>query len=239
MKIGKALRTERLNLKLTQEQMCKGIVSRPFYAKVECGKNRINAESLFEILASHHISFEDFFGLIKDDFLSKDEILQRKMEFAVNAKNIKLLEQYGEQILSSTDDKILKMRVIVTVAYFKGNLNSIDLKTKQEVREIFNKKDNWIKNNELLRLMANTMPLWPQEELNFLIKRLIDEIEKKQVSKLMLEKYLRILGNYLVTCFDRKIFNKESNYVNQVISCIIKSTSEFSFMIYRINAIYM
>ena len=35
MKIGKALRIERLNLKLTQEQMCKGIVSHPFYAKVE------------------------------------------------------------------------------------------------------------------------------------------------------------------------------------------------------------
>ena len=50
MKIGKALRIERLNLKLTQEQMCKGIVSHPFYAKVESGKNRINAESLFEIL---------------------------------------------------------------------------------------------------------------------------------------------------------------------------------------------
>ncbi|NRO04814.1 hypothetical protein IMAU30132_01023 [Lactobacillus helveticus] len=71
------------------------------------------------------------------------------------------------------------------------------------------------------------------------MKRIIDEIEKKQISKLMLEKYLRILGNYLVTCFDRKIFNKGDNYVNQVINCIIKSTSEFSFMIYRINAIYM
>ncbi len=58
MKIGKALRTERLNLKLTQEQMCKGIVSHPFYAKVESGKNRINAESLFEILASHHMNFD-------------------------------------------------------------------------------------------------------------------------------------------------------------------------------------
>ncbi len=31
MKIGKALRTERLNLKLTQEQMCKGIVSQIRY----------------------------------------------------------------------------------------------------------------------------------------------------------------------------------------------------------------
>lgn len=47
MKIGKALRVERLKLGLTQQQMCEGIISRPFYAKVESGKNKINAESLF------------------------------------------------------------------------------------------------------------------------------------------------------------------------------------------------
>lgn len=29
MKIGEALRKERLNLNLTQQQMCKGILSRP------------------------------------------------------------------------------------------------------------------------------------------------------------------------------------------------------------------
>lgn len=43
MKIGEALRKERLKLGLTQEQMCEGILSRPFYAIVESDKNRINA----------------------------------------------------------------------------------------------------------------------------------------------------------------------------------------------------
>lgn len=239
MEIGKALRAERLSLKLTQEQMCNGIVSRPFYAKVESGKSRINAESLFKILAAHQIDFEDFFELIKDDFVAKDTVLQREMEYAVNTKNIELLEKYSKKILSSTNDEILKVRVLVTVAYFKNNLDFIDIKTRKNIRRFFNQEENWIKSTSLLRLLANTMPVWPQEELDFLMERLVDRIKKDEISEVMLEKYLRILGNYLVTCFDRNIFEKENNYVINVIDCIIKSTSEFHFMIYRINAIYM
>ncbi|WP_232450176.1 helix-turn-helix domain-containing protein [Lactobacillus delbrueckii] len=38
MKIGEALRKKRLELGLTQQEICEGILSRPFYAKVESGK---------------------------------------------------------------------------------------------------------------------------------------------------------------------------------------------------------
>ena len=55
MKIGEALRKERIKLGLTQDQMCAGILSRPFYARIESGKNRINAESLFQILLEHKL----------------------------------------------------------------------------------------------------------------------------------------------------------------------------------------
>ncbi len=65
MEIGEALRMERLKLGLTQQQMCDGIISRPFYAKVEKGKNGINAESLFKILFKHQIEINDFCQLIQ------------------------------------------------------------------------------------------------------------------------------------------------------------------------------
>lgn len=38
MQIGEALRTERIKLGLTQNEMSSDIVSRSFYAKVEAGK---------------------------------------------------------------------------------------------------------------------------------------------------------------------------------------------------------
>jgi transcriptional regulator with XRE-family HTH domain len=38
MKIGEALRKKILKLGLTQEQMCEGILSRPFYAKLKAIK---------------------------------------------------------------------------------------------------------------------------------------------------------------------------------------------------------
>lgn len=72
MEIGKALYTDRLNLNLTQKQMCSGILSRPYYARVENGRSSISAENLFRILAARarNINFEEFYELIQDDYLS-------------------------------------------------------------------------------------------------------------------------------------------------------------------------
>lgn len=130
MEIGKALYTERLNLNLTQKQMCSGILSRPYYARVENGRSSISAENLFRILAARNINFEEFYELIQDDYLSDEIDLQNRMTYAVNTKNIDLLELYCKKILSTTDDDILKIRAVVTLAYFKGDLDSINNETK-------------------------------------------------------------------------------------------------------------
>ncbi len=71
MDIGQALRRERLNLDLTQQQMCEGVLSRSFYAKVESGQYRINAESLFEILLRHQVDITEFLSLIRENYISE------------------------------------------------------------------------------------------------------------------------------------------------------------------------
>lgn len=244
MKIGEALHTERLNLGLTQQQMCAGILSRSFYAKVESGKNKLNAESLIKILLSHQIDITEFYNLVKDDYASSEmqlvNQLQIKMDYAVNTKNIDLLDEYSHQINALPHHKILKLRVIVTVAYFKGDLSQIDKATKAELKTIFYKGNNWIKNPELLQLFANTMPVWPQEELNFLIGRLLSFTKNKQVSELMSERYLRIFINYLVTCYDRKIDKNDKNgkYIDDVIDYAISASKPFHLMIYRFSLLY-
>ncbi|KRL87355.1 helix-turn-helix domain-containing protein [Lactobacillus kalixensis] len=104
MTIGEALRKERLKLGLTQSQMCEGIVSRPFYAKVESGKHSINADLLFKILTIHQIDVVEFYSLIKDIYISPQEKLlqqlQDNMEFAVNTVDFQKLEKYKKKILS-------------------------------------------------------------------------------------------------------------------------------------------
>lgn len=244
MQIGEALRTERIKLGLTQNEMSSDIVSRSFYAKVEAGKNKIAADRLFRILFLHNIDISEFNDLIQKTYNSDENNLrndlEEKMAEAFSNKDVDSLTEYCPKIIASTSDNILKLRALVTVAYFKGDLKSIDDATKQKLKEEFDEGNNWTVRPDLLRLFANTMPLWAQDELDFWVGRLLSSVRKTKFSSLMLERYLRIFENYLVTCYDRKIRNNtHGNHVEEIIKYIIANTDTYYLMIYRINALYM
>lgn len=171
MQIGEALRTERIKLGLTQNEMSSDIVSRSFYAKVEAGKNKIAADRLFRILFLHNIDISEFNDLIQKTYNSDENNLrndlEEKMAEAFSNKDVDSLTEYCQKIIASTSDNILKLRALVTVAYFKGDLKSIDDATKQKLKEEFDEGNNWTVRPDLLRLFANTMPLWAQDELDF------------------------------------------------------------------------
>lgn len=245
MNIGQALRKERLNLGLTQQQMCEGILSRPYYAKVENGQYRINADSLFKILFRHHIDVTEFLHLIKENYTSEEYRIENqfsnKMNQAVSAKDIKALEKYCQQIINTSNNEVLKLRALTTLAYFRGELDKIDTETKVRIEVEFDEGQNWTRRPELLRLLANTMPLWSQDKLDFLIGRLLAKARKEELSELMVERYLRLLENYLVICYERKVQKNRihSDHIKEVINYIIEVTKPLHLMIYRIEAVYL
>lgn len=245
MKIGEALRKERLKLGLTQEQMCEGILSRPFYAKVESDKNRINAESLFQILLEHQIDLVEFCDLIQDDYTLEERKVEKqfetKMNQAVSAKDTEALDKYCQQIMNSSNNEILKLRALITLTYFKGKTDKIDVEIRKKIKAEFDEGNNWLERPDLLRLLANTMPMWPQDELDFLIGRLLDFAKKSELSELTTERYLRLLENYLVVCYDRKVHKKTAyfDHIDDAMEYIIDATESFHLMIYRIEVFYM
>lgn len=243
MKIGEALRKERLKLGLTQEQMCEGILSRPFYAKVESDKNRINAESLFKILLEHQVDLVEFCDLIQDDYTSEERKVEKqfKMNLAVSAKDTEALDKYCQQIMNSSNNEVLKLRALITSAYFKGETDKIDVEIRTKIKAEFDGGNNWLERPDLLRLLANTMPMWPQDELDFLIGRLLDFAKKSELSELTTERYLRLLENYLVVCYDRKVHKKTTHFdhIDDAMEYIIDATESFHLMIYRIEVFYM
>lgn len=245
MKIGEALRKERLKLGLTQEQMCEGILSRPFYAKVESDKNRINAESLFQILLEHQIDLVEFCDLIQDDYTLEERKVEKqfetKMNQAVSAKDTEALDKYCQQIMNSSNNEILKLRALITLTYFKGKTDKIDVEIRKKIKAEFDEGNNWLERPDLLRLLANTMPMWPQDELDFLIGRLLDFAKKSELSELTTERYLRLLENYLVVCYDRKVHKKTAHFdhIDDAMEYIIDATESFHLMIYRIEVFYM
>lgn len=246
MKIGQALRAERIKLGLSQKQMCAGIVSRPFYAKVEAGKTGISAENLFRILFAHQVDINDFYRYIYDEYNSDENKLndqfQMKMIQAFNARDIELLEKYSHEIVTQSNDEVLKLRAIVTVAYFKGELDELDDGIKLQIKKQFDEGNKWVSRPESLRLLSNTMPLWSQDELDFWINRLVKEISKRTYSELVTERYLQILCNYLATCYDRKVYKDSlhKKYIAEVNKYIFSVTDlPYHLMIYRINALYL
>ncbi|MGQ5708599.1 helix-turn-helix domain-containing protein [Lactobacillus sp. PSON] len=246
MKIGEALQKVRIDLGLSQAKMCEGIVQRPFYTLVESGKSGISAESLIMILVSHKIDINYFYNLIYKSYMSKKEIvneeLQEEMEYAVNSKNYNLLEYNCNRILSCSDNNILKIRAIVTNAYFKGDLSKVDKNLKYKICMEFDKEEKWVDKPEYIRLLANTMPLLKIEMLDSLIMHLLKSLDKKEfISELMMERYLRIFGNYLVTCFDRGCYLRKeySSNIYKVIKYILSASDSFHLIIYRFHAHYM
>lgn len=239
MKIGQALRVERLNLGLSQQEMCDGVISRPHYSRVEKGEYIINSENLFQILIKHEIDIVEFYNLIQDTYDSEENKinnkLEREMDYAVNTKNIELIESNCQKILTLSKNEILKLRAIVTLAYFKGELDQLSVSTKEKIKKEFDEGKKWTKRPELLRLFTNTMPLWSQDELDFFIKRLLATAEKERLPELLLERYLRVFANYLATCYERKY----SGQSTKVVKFIISRVSSFHLMIYKITAIYM
>jgi transcriptional regulator with XRE-family HTH domain len=245
MKIGEALRKKRLELGLTQQEMCEGILSRPFYAKVESGRNRINAESLFKILFARQIDLVEFGKLVQGTYDSAENKAEKRyqsqMNVAVSTKDLKLMEKYCQDIIESSNDEILQLRALVALAYFKGELGGLSKEIRVKIKEKFDEGRNWTKRPELLGLLANTMLLWDQDDLNYLIGDLLKKAKKEAVSDLILERYLRLFENYLVICYERKADGKEyqKNRVDEVIKYIISVTAPFQLMIYRITALYL
>ena len=225
--------------------MCAGILSRPFYARIESGKNRINAESLFKILLEHQVDLVEFCDLIQDDYTSEERKVEKQFEFkmnqAVSAKDTEALDKYCQQIMNSSNNEVLKLRALITSAYFKGETDKIDVEIRTKIKAEFDGGNNWLERPDLLRLLANTMPMWPQDELDFLIGRLLDFAKKSELSELTTERYLRLLENYLVVCYDRKVHKKTTHFdhIDDAMEYIIDATESFHLMIYRIEVFYM
>lgn len=245
MEIGDALRFERLQLGLTQKQMCGDILTRPHYAKIESCKNGITAENLFRILLAHDIDIIEFSNLIRNTYESKENNIENelkdKLGEAFSSKDIENMKKYYKKLKNSSTNNVLKLRTIISIAYLENNLDKLDTKIKLKIKEEFDEGRKWTVRPDSLRLFANTMPLWSQNELDFWIGRLLKSTPKNKLSNLMLERYLRIFENYLVTCYERNILKTSGYYshIKDVIEYIIKNTSSYNLMIYRINALYM
>lgn len=245
MTIGEALKQIRHELYLTQEQMCAGVVTRSFYAKVESGRNRISADKLTEILFEHDIDITYFYQLLRNTYSSQSKLkendLNQKMNQAFNSGKIELIEQNYHKILLQSNSSILKLRAMISVANLKDELNLIDPKVKEKLFVEFDEGANWMTRPDLLRLFTDTMPLWNSSDLSFFIGRLLAKVQKEHnIPELLQERYLRVFENYLAVYYKKNNPVKTIDVnVQKIFDYILNLEPTVHFLLYKIAAVYL
>lgn len=245
MTIGEALKQIRHELYLTQEQMCAGVVTRSFYAKVESGRNRISADKLTEILFEHDIDIAYFYQLLRNTYSSQSKLkendLNQKMNQAFNSGKIELIEQNYHKILLQSNSNILKLRAMISVANLKDELNLIDPKVKEKLFVEFDEGANWMTRPDLLRLFTDTMPLWDSSDLSFFIGRLLAKVQKEHnIPELLQERYLRVFENYLAVYYKKNNPVKTIDVnVQKTFDYILNLEPTVHFLLYKIAAVYL
>lgn len=245
MTIGEALKQIRHELYLTQEQMCAGVVTRSFYAKVESGRNRISADKLTEILFEHDIDITHFYQLLRNTYSSQSKLkendLNQKMNQAFNSGKIELIEQNYHKILLQSNSSILKLRAMISVANLKDELNLIDPKVKEKLFVEFDEGANWMTRPDLLRLFTDTMPLWDSSDLSFFIGRLLAKVQKEHnIPELLQERYLRVFENYLAVYYKKNNPVKTIDVnVQKIFDYILNLEPTVHFLLYKIAAVYL
>lgn len=245
MTIGEALKQIRHELYLTQEQMCAGVVTRSFYAKVESGRNRISADKLTEILFEHDIDITYFYQMLRNTYSSQSKLkendLNQKMNQAFNSGKIELIEQNYHKILLQSNSSILKLRAMISVANLKDELNLIDPKVKEKLFVEFDEGANWMTRPDLLRLFTDTMPLWDSSDLSFFIGRLLAKVQKEHnIPELLQERYLRVFENYLAVYYKKNNPIKTIDVnVQKTFDYILNLEPTVHFLLYKVAAVYL
>jgi transcriptional regulator with XRE-family HTH domain len=176
MKIGEALKEERLKLGLSIRKMAEGIIDPTFYSRVEQENRNIGSEALVRILFAHEINIDEFFNKIKDTYASseatKKAYLEEKIRIAFNSHDIVTMHGCLKQV-SKLNDPILKLRVIVGIAYLEDKIKKLPHEVVDQIYDELDKNDEFSSNVNAIRLFTNAMPVFSYEQLTYFMHMLL------------------------------------------------------------------
>lgn len=235
MTIGEALKEERIKRGLSIRKMVGDIIDPSSYNKVEKGMRNIGSDALVRLLFLHNIDINEFFSKLEDSyapaFTVREKYLDQQMRVAFNQRDLKKAEEVCRKIQELKGKPVLKLRAIVAIAYIKNNVENLSEQTKKAIFDQLDKNDDLSNNIEAIKLFANTMPVFTNEQLNYLMHIYISKIIKRNDVSISDQKRFAIASvNYLRACYERKIPLNDSmleieNYIMEI--------DDSSFLVYK------
>lgn len=243
MKIGEALKEERIKLGMSKYQFSKGIVDRKFYGKVENEDGNLSSKKLLLLLQKNNIDFGNFFKKLQSKEKLTVESLDKRMREAFNKRDLKECQKICQRILKLKDEKVLKLRAIVATYYLEDKLHCLTSSFREEiVGEIYRSK-NITQNTSIIQLFSNVMPILSEEQLNILILDFLRKFEKlDEKTEIDKKRIAVLLNNYLVTCYEKgmksTVVDKSMDYLmkmQDVHLLIYKEVGKFYFELIKGN----
>ena len=215
MTIGEALKNERIRRGLSIRKMAGNIIDPSSYSKVEKNMRNIGSEALVRLLFAHDIDINEFFTNLESNYACKNFInkikLEKNMRIAFNNRDLAQMQAIHQKIMNLKGEEILKLRSIVAIAYLTNNVNNLDNQIKERIFKQLDKNDNLSNNIEAIRLFANAMPIFTDDQLNYLMQSYVSKIIKKEnISELDNKRFAVASVNYLRACYERKFSLNET-----------------------------
>lgn len=203
MKIGEALRQERLRLNLSQSQMAGDVLTKSFYSKVERNLCSIRANDLLSILSLHNIDYSYFFEKLKfennDKELSETECNNLLHAAYYNndwSKILKLQELIKQKDTNELNLESINAQIIVIKAAISDTLDKIPNDEKNRIKRVIFETTNWTENS--LRLFAISMFIFDTDDINAILITMLNDIpDINSVSENKQKMFSAILINYL------------------------------------------
>ena len=195
MTIGEALKNERIRRGLSIRKMAGNIIDPSSYSKVEKNMRNIGSEALVRLLFAHDIDINEFFTNLEPNYACKNFInkirLEKNMRIAFNNRDLAEMQAIHQKIMN--------------------NVNNLDNQIKERIFKQLDKNDNLSNNIEAIRLFANAMPIFTDDQLNYLMQSYISKIIKKEnISELDNKRFAVASVNYLRACYERKFSLNET-----------------------------
>lgn len=207
MNVGQALRNIRQSLNYTQKQMVAGTsITVSHYSKIENSKEKLQVCDLFEILNARRIDIRCF-KEIYDSNNKENDILfwEEELTKAFYSSDIDRAKKAQKYINKFNEADELKIRAKLVVASLEGNLLKKQDALSEDVLTFLGDNENWTENQDILKMIGNSMRVIKFETLKALMDQLFRRYKNLYDYPLDIQKRIgSIYVNYLHILYDEK-----------------------------------
>lgn len=203
MKIGTQLKRIRNLYGLTQTEMSAGVITEPFYSRVERGVSEMKVEDLLAVLEHNNISLYDFFEVFDDDMINQFGLHNQIIE-AVVLRDLKTLKKLAKQDCAHGNTK-LQLELQLVIAELEDRVGELSDSVQRDMKYGILQVGAWSRKS--LWEFLITIPLYGYSELQLLMTNIVDwQRSGVYLDSLTMEMLAAVVIAYVRRCFEEKEF---------------------------------